>query len=153
MPYADWAGVTCDLRAALERLADGEFLIMGEPAPAPGPRLRLFGWQPKPPSARYVQVLRIDEVLSAECVGATSLGGTWEMDDVTIDRLCGLGWLTPEESRAEYGSLTPNFDTYVELRCGPGLADLMVASLALLGAQPQTLVLQSSEDGLSAVGT
>lgn len=153
MPYEDWAVVTRDLRTALERLADGEFLIMGEPAPAPGPRPRLLGCQHKAARARFVQVLRIAEIFSAECVGATSLGGTWEMDDVTIDRLCELGWLTPYESMAEYGKVTPNFDTCVELECAPGLAHLMITSLALLGAQPQTLVLQSSAGGLSAVGS
>jgi hypothetical protein len=152
MPYADWAGVTRDLTAALERLADGEFLIMGEPCLAPGPRRRLFGRQPSPPPTRYVQAMRFEEILSAECVGPTSLGGAWEMTDVTIEQLRGMGWLTPAESRAEFGNVTPNFDTYVELACAHALADLMAASLALLGAQPQTLVLECSEGGSSAVG-
>ncbi len=150
MPYADWAVVTRDLSTALAELADGEFLVLGEATPAPGPR-RLFGWPAGPLPVRYVQALLIDEVLSAECVGAVCLGGTWQMDDSTVERLRCLGWLTPEESRAEFGDVTPNFDTYVEQSCAAGLADLMVASLALLGAEPQSLELHLSGRGLSAV--
>ncbi len=150
MPHADWAGVTDDLTTALEQLADGEFLILGEPSPAPG-RRRRCARPVEPAPTRYVQALRIGEIFSAECVGAISLGGAWAMDDVTIDRLRSMGWLTPEESRAEFGDVTPNFDTYVEQTSAPGLADLMVASLIVIGAQPQTLVLQFSEGTPSAV--
>ena len=76
-----------DLVRALAALEDREFLILGEPAA----RLRAPA-RPLPPTAppaptRYVQVLRIGDVLSAECVGAVSLGGTWEMDHATIERL------------------------------------------------------------------
>jgi len=151
MPYADWVGVTRALSTALEELADGEFLILGEPFPAPGPRRRLFGRPAEPPPTRYVQALRTAEILSAECVGAIPLGGTCEMDDPTIDRLRSLGWLTPEESRAEFGDFTPNFGTYVEQTSAPGLADLMAASLVLIGAEPQSLELQFSGEGLRAV--
>lgn len=151
MPYADWAGVARALSSALEGLADGEFLILGESSPAPVPRRRLLGRRVVPVPTRYVQALRIDEIFSAECVGAISLGGTWAMDDATIDRLRSMGWLTPEESHAEFGDVTPNFVTYVEQSCVAGLADLMVASLALIGAEPQALELQFSADGLSAV--
>ena len=151
MPYTDWAAVTSALTAALQRLADGEFLVLGERSPARHPRRGRFGRQLTPPATRYVQALRIADVLSAECVGATSHGGTWEMSDQTVAQLRGMCWLTPAQSNAEYGALTPNFGLYVERTDAPSLADLMVTSLAVLGAQPQALVLQSSE-GLSAVG-
>ena len=144
MPYADWAGVTRDLTTALEQLAEGEFLIMGESSRTRGLRRRLSGRQHQPPPTRYVQVLRVDEIFSAECVGATRLGGTWAMNDATIEQLCRMGWLTPEESRVEFGNVTPNFDTYVELGHVHGLADLMVASLAVLGARPEDLDLRFS---------
>ena len=150
MPYADWAAVTSALTAALQRLTDGEFLILGERSPLMRPRRGLFGRQPTPPSTRYVQALRIDDVLSAECVGATSQGGTWEMTDQTVEQLRGMCWLTPAQSKAEYGNLTPNFGLYVDVTDAPSLAGLMVASLAVLGAQPHALMLQSSE-GLDAV--
>ncbi len=151
MPYADWAAVTIALKAALQRLADGEFLILGERSPVLRPRRGLFGRQPRMPATRYVQALRIENFLSAECVGATSHGGTWEMTDQTVEQLRDMCWLTPAQSRAEYGNFTPNFGQYVELTDAPDLADLMVATLAVLGAQPHALVLESSE-GLSAVG-
>ena len=151
MPYAEWAAVTRDLASALECLDDGDFLILGESTSALGPRRGLFGRPPKPAATRYVQVLRVDEVLSAECVGACALGGTWSMDDATIGRLTGMGWLTPAESCAAYGRITPNFELYAELHASTALTDLMVASLAVLGAHPGALVLQSSSGGLRAV--
>jgi hypothetical protein len=151
MPYADWAGVTRDLLHSLEELPDHEFLILGESPCRARARRRLFGRTAAPAPTRYVQALRVEDVFSAECVGATTLGGTWEMPEATIEQLCGLGWLTPQQCRAAYGDSTPNFELYVELSAAPGLADLMVASLALLGATPQSLGLDRS-GGLSAVG-
>jgi hypothetical protein len=152
MPYADWAQVRHVLIAALDELADCEFLIMGEAAPPTAPRRRLFGGQKHSGSTRYVQALRVLDVFSAECVGATSFGGTWEMSEVTIGQLRAMGWLSPDESNAAYGTMTPNFDLYVERTDTPGLADLMIASLALLGTQPRALLLQSS-GGESEFGT
>ncbi|MEO7352027.1 MAG: hypothetical protein ABIR34_05220 [Marmoricola sp.] len=152
MPHADWVGVRRYLTSAIEGLAESEFLVLGESCPAPGPRRGLFGRQPRPVSSRYVQALRIDDVLSAECVGATSLGGTWHMDDATIAQLCGMGWLTPAACEAAYGYLTPNFELYVELADFAGLSSLMVSSLAVLGTHPGSLVLECSSGGLSAVG-
>ena len=146
MPYEDWAAVTDALTAALQRLGDGEFLILGERPPVPHPRRHFFGRHPTPPATRYVQALRTHDVLSAECVGATSHGGTWEMADATVERLRGMCWLTPEQSKAEYDTLTPNFGQYVDMTDAPSLAGLMVASLAVLGAPPQALELQSSGD-------
>jgi hypothetical protein len=153
MPYADWAGVRRDLISALEGLGDREFLIMGEPTSDTGPPRRgLFSRRPQPAPARYVQVLRLQEVLSAECVGAVSLGGTWQMGDPTIQRLRGLGWLTAVESRAEYGDVTPNFELYVDIESSDGLPDLLLASLAILGAEPWSLVLESSGGAAQQVG-
>jgi hypothetical protein len=153
MPYANWAGVRDDLVAALEELADREFLIMGEPTSNSGPvRRRLFGRRDQPAPTRYVQVLRIEEVLSAECVGAVSLGGTWQMGDLTIQHLRGLGWLTAAESHAEYGNVTPNFELYVDIESSDGLPDLLVASLAILGAPPESLVLECSGGAAQRVG-
>ena len=153
MPYADWAGVRRDLVTALEALADREFLIMGEPTTdtAP-PRRGLFGRRTQPEPTRYVQVLRLGEVLSAECVGAVSLGGTWKMADPTIQHLRDMGWLTALESHAEYGNVTPNFELYVDIESSDVLPDLLVASLAILGALPGSLVLESSGGAARQVG-
>ena len=144
MPYADWAGATRVLMDALNDLADGEFLILGEPSPAPGRRARLLSRQSSRATSRYVQAIRIEGILSAECVGATSLGGTWAMPDLTIEHLRGMGWLTPAETRSAYGNHTPNFELFAEATDAPALAELMLTSLALLGAQPEDLVLQTS---------
>lgn len=152
MPYADWAQVRGVLIDALDKLADCEFLIMGETSPAPAPRRRLLGGQKSPRSTRYVQALRVRDIFSVECVGATSLGGTWAMNELTIDRITAMGWLTPQESNAAYGTITPNFGLYVDRDDNIGLADLMTASLTLLGSHPAALVLESS-GGQSAFGT
>ena len=158
MPYADWAGVRRDLTRSLEQLADGEFLLLGEPLAPSSPRRRLFGRKhqpgpgPGPAPSRYVQVLRVEDVLSAECVGAVGRGGTWEMTETTVEQLRSLGWLTPTETLVAYAVATPNFAQHVDLTGTAALADLMVASLALLGATPSTLTLQTSEGGLRAVG-
>ena len=91
-----------------------------------------------------MQVLRIEDVLTAECVGATSLGGSWEMDPATIETLRSLGWLTPKEGMTTYGNTIPNFEQYVERVDLPALTDLLMASLELLGALPTDLELQTS---------
>jgi len=90
-----------------------------------------------------VQVLRIGGVLFAECVGASSLGGIWEMNPHLIQQLCALGWVTPTETMARYGTVTPNFDQYVDLEDLPALAGVLVATLQLLGALPHDLELQT----------
>ncbi len=158
MPYADWDGVRRDLTRSLEQLADGEFLLMGESLARSSLRRRLFarkhqpGPGPGPAPSRYVQALRVEDVLSAECVGALGRGGTWEMTDITVEQLQSLGWLTPTETLAAYAVATPNFAQHVDLTGTAALAHLMVASLALLGTTPSALTLQTSEGGLRAVG-
>jgi hypothetical protein len=152
MPYADWAEVRRALSSALEGLADGEFFVMGEGSPDTEPRPGLFGRRPQPTPARYVQAIRITGLISAECVGATSLGGTWAMDENTIEQLRSMGWQTPAESEAEYGHLTPNFDLYVEMQEAQSLPDVMVASLAVLGADPRALALQCPGGSAQLVG-
>ena len=153
MFFTDWADVARELTCSLEALEEGEFLILGESDLAPTPRRGLFGRRSRPGATRYVQVLRITDFLSAECVGATSLGGTWAMGEDTILQLRDLGWLTAEESRTQYGTLTPNFELYVDLADTATLACLLVASLQLLDVQPQHLELvTSSGDARSSAG-
>jgi len=153
MFFTDWTDVARDLTRSLAALEEGEFVVLGESDHAPAPRRGLFGRRSRPGATRYVQVLRITDFLSAECVGATSLGGTWAMDQDTILLLRDLGWLTAEESRTQYGTLTPNFELYVELADSAALACLLVASLQLLDVQPQHLELfTSSVDARSSAG-
>ena len=85
-----------------------------------------------------MQVLRIDDLYTAECVGPTSLGGTWEMSTATIERLRSLGWRSPDESTREFDSITPNFDMYVALSAAPTLSELLVESLRTSAPGPRT---------------
>jgi hypothetical protein len=143
MPFKQWDDTRRVLAHALEELVDGEFLILGEPVPLPMQRRGLLR-RLRPAPSRYVQVLRIEDILTAECVGATSLGGSWEMGSSTIDGLRSMGWLTPKERQATYGNTTPNFEQYVERVGLPALADVLVTSLELLGALPSDLELETS---------
>lgn len=144
MPFGDWDDVHDALLRALSLLADGDFLVLGEPTVDPRPRRRLFGRRSGPVATRYVQVLRLDDTYTAECVGATSLGGSWEMSQACIERLLSLGWRSPEEGARELDAVTPNFDMYVALAAAPTLAELLVDTLRHLGARPEDLTLQTS---------
>jgi hypothetical protein len=144
MPFGDWDEAGAALLLALGLLEDGDFLILGEPTADPLPRRGLFGRRARPAPARYVQVLRYDDLYTAECVGPTSMGGTWEMDAATIARLRALGWRSPDEGTRELESITPNFDMYVAMSAAPTLTELLVESLRCLGARPEDVVLQTS---------
>jgi hypothetical protein len=151
MPFETWDDTRRELARALERLWHEEFLILGEPVAPPPPRRGLLGRR-EPVPTRYVQVLRVDDVFSAECVGAASLGGTWDMEPEMIRQLRHLGWLTPKESKVAYGNVTPNFEQYVEKVGLAGLADVLVTSLHLLGARPEDLELETSGGAARARG-
>ncbi len=73
------------------------------------------------------------------------------MDPDLIEQLCVLGWITPAEAMATYGTSTPNFEQYVDLEDLPALADVLVATLQLLGALPHDLELQT-QSGWAAEG-
>ena len=135
-----WAEITRELRSALELLHDRGFVVLGEPV-AEGAARRGLLRRRRPEPVRYVQVLRTEDVLSGECVGPTSMGGTWEMDTATLERLLALGWRSPEEARALQGARTPNFTLHVPTDQVSDLTDLLVASLQVLGAVPDHLVL------------
>ncbi len=152
MPFASWHEVTRELAESLEQLRDGDFLILGEPVSQVLVRRSLFARRAKPAPTRYVQVLRVDEVLSAECVGAAALGGAWAMTAETIETLRALGWRTPEESLAEWDHPTPNFDLFVDLEDQVALVDVLVVSLQLLHVQPGDLCLVTSPSTRAAQG-
>ncbi len=77
MPFENWDDTSRSLARALVQLEDREFLILGEPVIPLGPR-RGIAHRPLIPT-RFVQVLRIGDVLSAECVGAprSVASGRW----------------------------------------------------------------------------
>src|SRR5687767_13628024 len=103
MAFDSWDDVRDALLRAIYALSDGDFLILGEPTADPLPKRGLFGRRAKPAAARYVQVLRIEDLYTGECVGATSLGGTLVMSEPTIDQLRSLGWRTPAEAKQDFG--------------------------------------------------
>jgi len=142
--FEHWPAVREALRAALRGLEDASFVVLGEPAPPVSPRRRLLARRARPAPTRYVQVLRVVDFLSAECVGPTTLGGAWDMSEGTIQVLRELGWRTPDERAEEFGTSTPNLDVVVEMSEAEGVGDLMVATLQLLGARPGDLVLETS---------
>ena len=144
MPFEDWGSLTAVLLDGLHDLTDGDFLVLGEPGPPAGPRRGLLRRRSAPEPARYVQVLRVGDSFSAECVGARSLGGTWEMGPATIAELRAVGWLVPAESRDTYGNVTPNFACYVAVEDTADLARLLVRSLQVLDVDPAALELQMS---------
>lgn len=140
MRPTDWAEITRELRSALELLHDRGFVVLGEPV-AEGSARRGLLRRRRPAPVRYVQVLRTEDVLSGECVGPVSMGGTWQMEPPTVERLRALGWRTPEEARDLLGARTPNFTLHVPTDQVSDLTDLLVASLQELGAVPHQLVL------------
>jgi hypothetical protein len=144
MPFQDWEDVQNALLHALGLLDEGDFLILGEPTADPLAKRGLFRRRAPTAATRYVQVLRIEDLFTAECVGATSLGGSWKMSRSSIEQLQSLGWRSPEEGTRELDSVSPNFDMYVALAAAPTLSELLAASLHHLGARPQDLSLQTS---------
>jgi hypothetical protein len=145
MAFETWEDVADALLRALDRLLHGEFLILGEPTADPFNRRGLFGRRARPTTSRYVQVLKLEELFTAECVGAESLGGTWSMDTTTIAHLRGLGWRGPDDLERPLDDATANFDMYVAPDAVPTMVELLVATLRALGAQPHGLELTTSD--------
>ena len=76
----------------------------------------------------------------AECVGATTFGGDWEVDDASHGRLRDLGWLVPGED--DPSGVQPSYPSYWKVlpRAEAGRAATMCSdALALLGADPSGL--------------
>ena len=142
MPFENWDDVGDALLHALGHLSDGDFLILGEPTADPLPRRGLFGRRAKPAAARYVQVLRIQDLYTAECVGATSLGGTWDMGEATIERLRDAGLAHPRREQARVRRRSPPTSTCTS-PSPPPRPRAALASLAA-SAPARDLVLQTS---------
>lgn len=141
MAAGAWDEVRARLAAQLADLADGELVVLGEPAGEPGPPRGLLRRRTPPPATRFVQVRRDEDQLYAECVGSTAFGGDWEVDDTTHERLRDLGWLVPGEVTAS--AMEPSYPAYWRLLPVSGAAELAgtcAGTLDALGADPSTLV-------------
>lgn len=137
---ASWDDVRARLERELASLADGEFVVLGEPEPPRGPARGLLRRRPAPAPTRFVQVRRDGDHWYAECVGATSFGGDWDLEEVTHLRLRDLGWLVPGED--DPSGVQPSYPNYWKVlpRGEAGrAASICSDALALLGADPSTL--------------
>lgn len=97
------------------------------------PRRRFLGGRQDPAPRRWVQVTAAQQVLVAECVGSTSFGGEWDMDEDTEARLVAQGWEKP---------WLPDGTTFVReapLVRAPRLALATVRALELLGCDPDDI--------------
>ena len=135
-----WDDVRRRLDQELAELGDEEFVLVGEPVGPPGPPRGLLRRRSSPAPTRYAQVVRRGDHWYAECVGATTFGGDWEVDEVTHHRLRDLGWLVPGED--DPSGVQPSYPNYWKVlpRAGAGRAAAICSdALALLGAEPSTL--------------
>lgn len=135
-----WADVAALLDAELAGLGDGEFLVAGEPAGAPGPPRGLLRRRTPPPPRRYVQARVAGGWAYAECVGATLFGGDWPATPEQHDALRALGWLAPgDEDPTGTAPAYPNYWRTVSVVELPALAALAVRSLEVLGTDPDAV--------------
>lgn len=121
------------LQRELEVIVDGAFVVLTELDGPPVRRGLLRKARPEP--VRYVQFLRVGDTFEAECVGARSFGGYYNIDQTQHDALCGLGWEFPDRgARATWGA--PNYRRYAKFRDAAMLARLAIDSLAVLHLRP-----------------
>ncbi|WP_343906949.1 TY-Chap domain-containing protein [Nocardioides aquiterrae] len=143
---ADRDAVVARLRATIEELADGEFLVVGEPArPVDTPRRR-FGRRATPPPTRYVQFRLADEWLYAECVGAQGFGGDWPATAEQVAAIRAAGWLAPgdaDPTGTQPGY--PNFWRTVPAAGAGELAAMGAAALEALGVDAATVEVQRGQ--------
>lgn len=133
-----WKAVRCTLTATLDGLPDGGFVVISEPVrerPRAGGLRGLLGGPAAPEPARFVQARRDGDALTAECVGAASFGGPWDVDAETDARLRSLGWLRPGDAGYEpMGG--PAYRRWADVADHAAVAGLLVASLEALGLAP-----------------
>lgn len=151
---ASWDDVRRRIEDELLTLADGEFLVVGEPeAPRP-PARGVLRRRPAPAPVRYAQLRRDGDHWYAECVGATAFGGDWEVDEVTHQRLRDLGWLAPGDD--DPSGMQPSYPHYWRLLPraeARRAATLCADALALLGADPSTLECSRASGGSAVLKT
>lgn len=139
------------IASELSTLDQQEFVIVGEPEEEPAVPTGLLGKvkakvkKPTVPS-RWGQVLCLDEVLFAEFVGTTHIGGTWEATDEQHEAVRAAGWLTPDET--DPIAPTPTVPHYWRTVPQPEcelIAELMVEAFTILGADLETLWLRREQ--------
>ena len=137
---ASWDAVRRRLEQELADLTDAAFVVVGEPVAPAGPPRGLLRRRPRPAPTRYVQVRRDGDHWYAECVGATTFGGDWEVDEVTHHRLRDLGWLVPgEEDPSGVQPSHPNYWRVLPRQESARATTMSAGALELLGADPGRL--------------
>ena len=154
MFFTDWADVARDLTRSLEALEEGEFLVLGESDLAPAPRRGLFGRR-SPARGHPLRAGPADHRLPLGGVRRRHVAGRHlghERGHHPAAATTSAG-SPPRRAGPQYGTVTPNFELYVDLADTAALACLLVASLQLLDVQPQHLELvTSSGDARSSAG-
>jgi hypothetical protein len=133
------------LRGEVAALADGEFLVVGEAAPAATEKRR-FGRRATPPPRRYVQFRRADEWVYGECVGARLFGGDWPTTAEQDAAIRAAGWLAPgDEDPTQTQPGYPNYWRTVPTAQATDLAAMGVAALEALGVDPAAVEVERGQ--------
>ena len=134
-----WDDLNRRLVGALLALDLHDSLVIAEQQEVP--RKRLFGHRPPPPGPRrFVQITAAQNVLVAECVGSTRIGGEWEMSEETEATLLRQGWERPWLPDAT------TFQREAPLMGAPRLALATVRALELLGCRVEDLEVELTRE-------
>ncbi|HEX2895310.1 MAG TPA: hypothetical protein VHO29_15025 [Marmoricola sp.] len=130
-----WTQTSERLASKLGSLGQDDTLVLAEvpqqPTQARGGLFR----RARPTPVRYVQFRRDGEMITGECVGATSWGGYYDIDADTDGRLRELGWLAPEQVPQALRD-SPNYRVDAPRADAARLATMAVGALAVLGLSP-----------------
>ena len=134
MADATWESLHEELTAWRQTLADGEWVVLGEPVVL-GEAHGLFRHRGKPLPSRYVRYVRMEHYLGGECVGSTAFGGDWEISPADDGRLRALGWRAPDDTNGEeWGE--PMYKCDLPRKEAARLARMGLDALRLLGVAP-----------------
>lgn len=126
----EWQALHARLASDVEGLAEGERLRVGEPKPVRRPAGLLRQRRVAVTPTRYVLFVGGAGVLTAECVGSTSFGGTWEMSPDVEKTLQRQGWGWPLPGTAAH------FRRHAQVGEAIWLVESGLQALELLGLQP-----------------
>jgi hypothetical protein len=134
-----WSQTSQRLSDELSSLEHQDTLVVTEVAEPTGqPRRGLFR-RVRPTPVRYVQFRRDGDWITGECVGPTSGGGYYDIDEQTDQQIRSLGWKAPDQLPDSLRD-SPNYRVDAARTDAPALARMAVAALQALGlATPDAL--------------
>jgi len=130
-----WAQTFERLAARLSTLTGYDTLVLREVVDTPPDQRRSLFRRARPAPFRYVQFRLASGLITGECVGASSWGGSYDIDEQTDRRLRELGWAAPDE-RPQALRDSPNYRVDVPPAESPRLARMAVDALDVLGVAP-----------------